>query len=141
MADEASLKVPRDVLEPIIQANIASAVLAAIGDNTNLVEMAVAQVLNEKVDESGKRSNYDFDRDRTRIQWMMHQAVITATKEALTDAMSKYQDKLKAMIAAEFSKSKSPLVKQLVSGMVGAMTNPDALKYRLTVTYDEKSRY
>ncbi len=138
MADTpATVNIPRDVLEPIIQANIAVAVSTALGSNDDLVRQAVAGVLNGKVDREGKPTNSSWE-TTTFIQWVMREAVIRATKQVLETEMVKYQDKIKEMLAAEFKKSRSPIVKQLIEGMTGAMTNPDVLKYRLKVEYDSK---
>lgn len=137
MANEPTFQIPKDVIEPIIQAQISSAVLAALGDNKSIVEKAVAQVLNMKVDGDGKASHYSSHNDVSWVQWMMREAVKKAAKQAIEEFFSQNKELVKTQIATELRKKNSPLAKQLINAMVGAVTNEHTLKYRLSVTVGE----
>jgi hypothetical protein len=133
---DPTLTVPRDVIEPVIQAHISAAVVAALGDRSAIVQDVVTRVLQEKVDDEGKASNYN--RSIPWLQWVMHKCVRDAAKAAIVEQLELQKDALKKALAAELAKKNSPLVRQLVEGMVGAMTHPDVLKYRIAVSFDDK---
>jgi hypothetical protein len=134
MADNPTFQIPKDVIEPIIQAHIAAAVTAALSGQDQLMNKAVHMVLNQKVDSNGKPDSYPSSSSITFIQWAMREALQKATKDALVAEVAKHADVIRANIAAQLKNSKSPIVQKLVEGLVGALVNPDTLKYRLTIT-------
>lgn len=136
---DPTFQIPKDVIEPIIQAHVASAVTEALSDKGAIVQKAVSFVLNQKVDREGNPSNGYYN-ETTWIQWAMKSAVTKAVKEALTEQISFHKDALKKAIAEELGlgKKHSPLAKSLISGMVAALTHPDLLRYRIKVEYDDK---
>lgn len=136
MADP-TFQIPKDVIEPIIQAQVSSAVLAALGDSKGIVEKAVAAILNAKVDNDGKASSWHSASDIAWVQWMMREAVKKAAKQAVEEFFAQNKEIVKSQIASELRKKNSPLAKQLINAMVGAMTNESTLKYRLSVTVSE----
>jgi len=136
MANEPTFQIPKDVIEPIIQAQVSSAVLAALGDKTGIVERAVAAVLNMKVDIDGKTSTYGGHNDVPWVQWLMRDCVRKATRLAVEEFFAQNKELVKTQIAAELRKKNSPMAKQLINAMVGAVTNESTLKYRLNVTVE-----
>jgi hypothetical protein len=137
-AEQTTLNVPKDVIEPIINAHVSAAVAAALSDKDHLLRAAVAQVLNTPVDLQGNTSRCGYSSDLPYLQWIMQTAVRNAVKAAVVEEVGKHQEALKAAIAEQLKKTNSPLAKQLIEGMVGAMTHPDVLNYRLTVHYEPK---
>jgi peptidyl-tRNA hydrolase len=138
MPESATLNVPNDVIEPIIQQHVAGAVAQALMGRDQLIAQCVTQVLNQKVDAEGKVSNYSYHDSRTWLQWMMQQCVRKATKEALEAELAKHADAIKKAIVADLRSTKGKLAKQLAEGMVSALAHPDNLKYRLKVECDER---
>lgn len=133
MAENPTLQIPKDVIEPIIAAHIAAAVASALSGRDVIVQKAVESVLSMKVDSSGQLDKYGYSHSITYVQWLMQDAIKKAAKDALVDEMAKHQDFVRKHIAEQLRKSNSPLTKQFVEGMMNAMVSPDALKYRLTV--------
>ena len=137
MAEDPTFKIPKDIIEPIIQAHVAAAVTEALSDRGAVIQKAVGMILNQKVDSEGRPSNSSYA-DTTWIQWAMRAAVKKAVQAALEEQVAFHKEALKKAIAEELrlGKKHSPLAKSLISGMVGALTDPSLLKYRIRVEYD-----
>lgn len=138
MADP-TFQIPKDLIEPIIQAHVSTAVTEALSDKGAIVQKAVSMVLNRKVDRDGTPSNSSYA-DTTWIQWAMQEAVRKAVRAAIDEQIGFHKEALKKAIAEELGlgKKHSPLAKSLISGMVAALTHPDLLRYRIKVAYDDK---
>lgn len=134
---DPTFQIPKDVIEPIIRAQVASAVATALGDRSSIIEAAVGSVLNAKVDSEGKPDKYGYDRSITWIQWLMNDCVRRATMDAIHAAMTGQREKIKAAITKELTNAKSPLIRKLVEAMADNLA-ADNLKYKINVTVDGK---
>jgi hypothetical protein len=131
-----TLQIPKDIIEPIIQAEITKAIVEAMGPKQAVMQSAIATILSMSVDSDGKPTSYN---GRPWIDWVIGKEIRAAATEAITSHLATHADVIKKQLATELAKKNSPLVKQLIEGMVGAMTHPDALRWRLNVTFDEKN--
>ena len=136
MAEASTFQIPKDVIEPIIQAHVSAAVTAALADRSRLMEEAVSQVLNMKVDSQGRPENYSSS--IPWIQWVMKECLKKAVRGAIEAELGKQESQIKAHIVTELQRKNSPMIKQLVAGMITAITHPDNLRYRLNITVDGK---
>lgn len=135
MPENPTFTIPKDVIDPIIKAHVATAITSALGGRDELITKAISRVLFQKVDHRGEPSDYSSNPEF--IQWACRNAITEAVKSCLTEEIKKHEEKLKALISAALSKKNSPLVKQLAEGLVGAISNPDVLKWRLNVTCEQ----
>lgn len=135
MADNPTFQIPRDVIEPIIQTQVALAISTALGDGNKLMESAVKQVLEEKVDDRGQRSNYSSA--IPWIQWAMHNAVRNAVQHTLQTELLNYEEKIKKQLVTMLQKKNSKIVNELVEGMARAMVDPGVFKYRMKIEFDK----
>lgn len=131
---EPTFNIPKEIITPIIQAHVNEAVLRALDGPDRIVSEAILKVLNMEVDSEGKPTTY---RGSPWIDWVIGTCIQKAARAAIEEQLTKHGDKLKATLVRQMSLKNSPLVKQLVEGMVGAMTTPDTLKWRINVTYDK----
>jgi hypothetical protein len=138
MASDATLNVPKDVLEPIIQAQVAAAVLDALGPRKQVLEKAIAEMLTMKVDSNGQRSHYNSSNDTPWIMWALQDCIQKAAKEAITEYLAGHKDEMKAQIVSALSKRNSPLAKQLADRMVDAITQENFLNYRMNISIDSR---
>lgn len=136
MSDQPTFQIPRDVIEPIIQSHVSAAVVAALGDNKLVLESAISQVLNSKVDSSGKPSTYGYSSDVAYVQWLCQNAIKGAVQKVMTEEVGKHSEVIRQCLVKELKKSNSPLVKQLVEGFVKTITDETTLKYRLNITVE-----
>lgn len=134
MADP-TFQIPKEIINPIIQAHVTEAVMKAL-DGQQLVTRAIAHVLTTKVDSNGQLSRYNSENDRPWIDWVIgeciRKAAVAAIESELAGAES--QERIRAEIAAQLGKKNSPLVRQLIEGMLGAFTSKEVIKYRINVT-------
>ena len=131
-----TLQIPKDIIEPIIQAEITKAIIEAMGPKQAVMQHAIASILNLSVDSEGKPTTYQ---GKPWIDWIIGKEIRASATTAIVEHLSAHGETIKKQLAVELAKKNSPLVKQLIEGMVGAMTHPDALRWRLNVTFDEKN--
>lgn len=130
MAENPTLQIPKDVIEPIIEAHISTAVATALRGQGNMIANAVTRVLQHPVDSDGKPTRYSSD--MTFTQWLLTDAIKRMAKAALEEHMKQFEPELKEMIAKELSKRNSPMVKKLVESMAGALQLSN-VRFNITV--------
>lgn len=137
MNEQPTIAIPRDVIEPIIQARVTAAVTEALGGYGRLVETAIAQVINMQVDASGNHSNYSTN--VTWLTWAMRDCVKKAASEAIQSYFKEHAEHaeiIKKQIATELSKKNSPLVKQLINALIATTVNEDTIRYKVNVNVE-----
>lgn len=135
-----TLNIPQDVINPIIQANISAAILAAMGDGSKVVANAITTILSTKVDpNSGNVHSYQSQNTVPWIDWAMGNAVRESAKAAIIEYLADHQEEVKKHLAAELSKKNSPLAKSLVEAMAKGMADQNALRYAVSVTVSPRN--
>ncbi len=137
MADNATVSIPQDVLKPIIEAKITEALASALGNQSQLLRMAVEKVLTQKVDSDGKPGR-GYSSDMAFIDYITGEALRAAVQSAVKDAMEAQKEVVRSALLKELQKKNSPFVKQLVTGMIEGTFNPSRLKYGVTVNVSPK---
>lgn len=138
MDSRSTIEIPNDIIQPIVEAKVAAAVTEALGGYDRLIELAVCQVLNQKVDERGVPSTYS-----DAVPWfkyVMRECVQKSARAAIEEYFAAHGELVKKAIATELSKKNSPLVKQLVSVLIGSVVNEDSLRYRMNVSVNIQER-
>lgn len=136
---QPTLSIPRDVIEPIINAHVNTALLAALGDGSDLMRKAISAVLFTQVDpSSGQVSNYTRSDSPTRIEYMVKDAIQKAAQEAILEAVATQKQAIKKAIAESLTKKNSPVLKQLAETLLHAITKSETLQYRLNVSVETK---
>ena len=130
-----TLQIPKDIIEPIIQAEIIRSIVEAMGPKQVVMQHAIASILNLSVDGEGKPSNYN---GRPWIEWIIGNEIRQAAKAAIVEHVAAHGEQIKRQLTLELAKKNSPIVRQLIESMVGGMTNPENLKWRLNVNCEEK---
>lgn len=143
MSENPTLQIPRDVIEPIIQAHVSKAVLEALDGHRSLVDGLVSRVVNQGVDHEGRPSDNEWDKKHhgTFVNWTLKRAVERAAKAAIEDAVLKQEALIRKSIAAQLKDSRSPLVKQLIAVLVGALTDDKNIQFGFHVTCEAKKEY
>lgn len=139
MADAPTFQIPRDVIEPIIVANVSAAVIAALGDRGRIIEKTIASVLTAKCQSDGTPSR-GYGNDIQWIQWAMQECVKRTVHKTIEDELVKHAEVIRKHISDQLKNSRSPLVRELVEGLVKSITNPSNLKYRITLQFDDSAR-
>ena len=132
MAENATLALPKDLIEPIIQAHIQTA-LAEAFDKEAIISKIAWQILNQKVNSDGKPADREYSVAGTFLEVSVNKMLREAFTQMLSEEMEKHKETLKTYLTKEMGKSNSKLVKAIAEGLVeGLVTN--GLRYNLTVT-------
>jgi hypothetical protein len=136
---QSTIQIPNEIIQPIVEAKVTAAITEALGGYDRLIETAVAQVLNQKVNNEGVPSNYSDA--RPWFKWVMTDCVKKAARTAVEDYFKDHAELIKKAITTELSKKNSPLIKQLVSTLIGSVVNADALRYRMNVSVSIEDKH
>lgn len=131
--ENASLQLPRDIIDALVQKHISIAVADAFCDKSNLLEKIVSSVLFLKVDAKGNRSNYESDNKYTWIDVVISQQIKGAVELLLQEELSKHTDRIRSQLARQLSKQNSPLLKQFSEAFAGGIIEAAKDKYRIKV--------
>ena len=132
---EPSLIIPRDIIEPLLQAKIAESMLAVLGDRAAIIDATVAKVLMEKVDDRGNKSNYNSA--IPWIQYIMEEVIQEACKEAIIKWSVQAKEQIEEVIMKQLGMDKrriGPLAKTLIDAMTNQLRGED-LRYSIKVSY------
>ena len=140
MTDNATVQIPNDVLTPIIEAKITEALSGALGNNAQLLRLAVEKVLTQKVDTDGKPSR-GYGNDVAFIDYITSNALREAVKVAVQEALTAQKEIVRAALLRELQRKNSPFVKQLVTGMIEGTFDASRIKYGVTVNVTPKEDY
>lgn len=130
---EPTFQIPKDVIEPIIQAQVTKAVMEALGGYRPIIEECVSQALNVKVDSNGNKPSYSSSHDIPWIQWLVRDTIRTATKKAVVEMLQQHQDAIKASIEKQMRDPKSGFAKGLVDGLVKGISGDIGWKINMDV--------
>ena len=136
MSEQSTFQIPKDVIEPILQAQVTAAVLASLGDRGAIIEKAVAAILNQKVDHDGKVSHYSSDRSPSWAQWMMGECIKKACKEAIEKAMESHEKTIRDEIIRQLTSKNSAALKSLAASMTTGFQEAAKSKYRISIAID-----
>jgi hypothetical protein len=118
--EQASVNIPKDLLEPIIRQHIAAGVVAAIGDPATLIRAVVERACKEKVNSEGKKSQFEYDNKYDFVEAIAGQAIRAATKKAVLAYVEEQRPAIEAAVVAHLKRSTSKFAKALVDGMIAS---------------------
>lgn len=133
MAEAATVAIPNDVIQPIVQARVQAAVVEALSAHKQLVEQAVAAVLTMKVDSDGKPSNYSGYNTCTLMEHLAKKAIADAAKEALAEYLVAGKEGLRARVKKELEKKSSLLATALVDGFHKSIESTYGFKIEISL--------
>ena len=122
---DISLTINKEVVNPIVEAKIKSAVLEALGGSDVLIEKVVEQILNTKVNEKGNISSYSNDNKHKWIDIVLTKQINEIAKEAIKEAIQESGTQIKDVLVKHLqSKRGSSLVaKAMVDGLTQTFKN------------------
>jgi len=120
MNEQASVNIPKDLLEPIIREHIAAGVIAAIGDPAALIRQMVEKASNAKVDLSGEVSRYSSDNKYSFIEAVATKSLHESIKAAIIEYVKEQKPAIQAAVKAHLAKRTSAVAKALVDGLIAS---------------------
>ena len=136
MAEQATVNIPRDVLEPIVRAQVTAGVLRAFGDPAELIEQVVARSLTQKVDSDGKVNTYDSYNKYDVAEVLAKQAIHKMTKEMLAEFVEQQRPKIEAAVKSALAKKSGAFAKALVDGLQRSVSAEWSFKCDMALSRD-----
>lgn len=104
MSNMINLGINEDIVKPILEKQIEAAVIANIGDPTELIQKVVSRALNQKVDRNGNVSGFSSDNKYTYLEVLTNESIQSAANEALHEWTDKNKKIIKELVIKELNK-------------------------------------
>ena len=136
MAEQASVNIPKDLLEPIIREHIHAGIVAALGDPAALISQVVEQTLSRKVNHAGDVSQYSHDNKYSLIEAVARNAIHAACKRAVESFIEERRPDIEKAVKAAISKRTGAFSKALVDGLVEASRQSWSFQCNITMPHE-----
>lgn len=134
MADNATIQIPKDLLEPAIQAQISKALIEAMALKTDVLGALAEKMLTQKVDTEGRPTTSSYH-TQTWVQWLTENMTREAIKQAILAQGEEFKANVRAAVEKELKKPNSKLVKEISEGaamaVMGAANNSWSMKVEI----------
>jgi ABC-type Zn2+ transport system substrate-binding protein/surface adhesin len=101
--ENVSLTISKEIVQPIVQAKINEAILAAMGGQNQLIEKAIHTILYDKVDHKGAKSSYHSENKHNWIDIVITKQIEEAVKSAMAELLADKQGQIKDAILKQLS--------------------------------------
>lgn len=128
-----SLTISREIVNPIVNAKIQEAILAAMGGGDTLITKTVDYLFNQKVDSTGKVSSYSSENKFTWLEVTVTNQIRKAVEDATKEILLERQDALKSAIVRQLSSRKG--IEQFAEAILKG-TVPQQYSSRIDVKFD-----
>ncbi|MGL5937066.1 MAG: hypothetical protein ACRCZI_15755 [Cetobacterium sp.] len=134
MNEMAKIELSKDLIEPIVRAQLHASILAAMGQRDELIRGVVTTIMNTQVDERGEVSRYSSS--KPLITWMAEKAIKETALEAIKEWFADNRVEMKKQIHLALTRQSKQLAEQLISGMV--KTTEAGYSYQFSVRVNPK---
>lgn len=123
--DTVNIEISKDLIKPIIEQKIKSAMIEALGDSAVFMDKIIHAVLNEKVDDKGQKNQYSSYNNLTFVDWVMRDSIQKAVHLAVTEWVTENQALIKESLKSILEKkgARDAMAKAMVEGLVNATKN------------------
>jgi len=132
MNEMAKIELSKDLIEPIVRAQLHASILAAMGQRDQLIGSIVTTIMNTRVDEKGDPSRYDSA--KPLITWMAEKAIKETALEAIKEWFANNRAEMKKQISIAITKQAKNMAEQLALGIAKATES----SYRFSVQINPK---
>lgn len=126
-------EVDPQLVEPIIREQIATAVLAQLGNPADLIRRMVTQTLTLKVNSNGTVSNSSYENKHDLIEVLAGNAIRAAAKAAVEKIVQESAPQIEAEIAAQIKRAPKRTAAAIMAGFMGLAGQPN--NYRLQANF------
>ena len=120
MSDIANITLSKDLIEPIVKAQLQASITAALGRSDVLIAQTVQAVMNLQVDMNGKPSSREYG-SQPLISWMAESAIKDAAKEAIKEWFASNKDEMKKQLRAAIQKNSKGMAESFVLNITKAV--------------------
>lgn len=119
--DKLSFEISKEIVTPIVESKIKGAILEMLGNKEVVIDRLLSQILDQKVDASGKPSSYSSDSKRTYLDFIFTQQIESAIKEELTKQLLECSGLIKESLIKKLQSKKG--VDSVAAAMMDAMNS------------------
>lgn len=130
MAD-MNISIGQDLIKPIIEAKIQTAIFEAMGKSPQMIETAVTAMLMQKVDSQGRPSNSSYD-TRPFLNLLCDQEIREAAKKALIDHLETSRPLIMTALKKAITKNTEHIAVSLVNSLIE--TTKHSYRFHLSIT-------
>lgn len=136
MNDSVSLTIDKSIVNPIVEAKVKEALIAAMGGEKQLIEMAIDKVFNMRCNENGVVSNYSSDNKYTFLDAIVIKKINEAINKELIMAIDEASSGIReALLAKIKSKKGSSLIAEaMIDGLKKTFDNNWSSKISIAIT-------
>jgi len=134
MAENATVNIPKDVIDPIVRQQLSAAIAAAMGDPVKIINAIVTRALDIKVDKSGKVSSYSYDNTQPFLEALSHKLIRDEAEKLIREYVQDHRELIKKQIVALLSKRRNGTFAEAL--LVGAEKSLE--NFSLTIHLDRK---
>ena len=116
----ATVNIPKDVLEPIVRAQLAAGIVEALGRPEDLIEKVVGQALGQKVNSQGRVSTSTYDNRFDLIELLASKGIHEVVRESLAQWVKDRRPQIEAQVKKALARRESAFAKAMVDGLVTA---------------------
>ena len=118
MSELAQIQLSKDLIEPIVRAQLHASIVSAMNRQEELIGQVVNTVMNMKVDTDGKPERYSGG--KPLITWMAEDAIKVAAKEAVKEWFAENKEAMKLHLKKAIEKNAKGMAEGFVLGMTKA---------------------
>jgi NH3-dependent NAD+ synthetase len=130
--ENASLQLPRDLIEGAVKSHVSAAVVAALADHKKLLDVIVTKTLSAKVQSDGTPGR-GYAGEKEFIEWLMDSLLRNTVTKVMNEEMEKFRPEIQKCLSQHLNKKKSALCKQLADSMVNKLVESSKQGYAFKV--------
>lgn len=115
--DSASVQIPNDVIQPIVEARIKAAIIEQLGSKDELIESCVKGILSQKVDGNGNPSSNSYG-TFPLMDFLARKAVTEAAKAAIKEWAVSNGGKIELALKKEIARNTGNIAKGLAKSFI-----------------------
>ena len=121
---DVQLTISKEIVNPIVEAKVKEAILAAMGGADQIVENAVKGILTQKVNSEGKVSNYSSDNKYSWIDIILTKQIKEYAEQAIKETLGKNSLVIKDELIKQLQSKKGSSIaaKALLDAMSGSFS-------------------
>ncbi len=125
MEDDKNLQFPisKELIEPFIKQAVSIAITSALGDGAKLVEHAVANAMDQKVNGEGNISRSSYDNKYVFAEVVAKKKIQDIARETIHEMAEQMRPKIKEAILKQLKSKHNLIAKTLVDGIVTSLTS------------------
>ena len=135
MNELAKIELSKDLIEPIVRAQLHASFLAAMGQRDQLIGSVVTTIMNSQVDDHGQPSRYGSA--KPLITWMAEKAIKETALEAIKVWFADNREEMKKHIKIAMTKQSKLLAEQLVCGLIKATDSNLSFRFDVRINPNE----